>query len=156
MKRFVFLLFLMNFIFLANGQVEELPVVMADAVVAARPGMEVLIAITAEILEGWSIQAHEPSLPYLIPTSLSFEPVPGIIFGDVIYPEPVWKQVAFAKERLLVYTGYVIFLVPVKIAEDAEPGFKVLHGKLFYQPCTDTYCRFPEELEVSLLLLIVR
>lgn len=155
MKRFVFLLGMMGAVFLVQGQVDQPPVVMASAVLAARPGTEVLIAVTAEILEGWAIQAHMPTSPNLIPTTLSFDPVPDLSFGEIIYPEPVPKKVAFAKEKLLVYTGLVVFLVPLKVAEGAQPGLRVLRGKLSYQPCTESYCRFPEELEVSFLLLVV-
>ncbi len=155
MKRALFLLAMMGISILVQGQVEQPPVVMASALLAARPGTEVLIAVTAEILEGWAIQAHVPTLPYLIPTTLSFDPVPGISVGDIIYPEPALKKMAFAKEELAVYTGLVIFLVPLRVEEGAQPGLRVLRGKLYYQPCTENYCRFPEELEVSFLLLVV-
>ncbi|MBC7222357.1 hypothetical protein H5T56_05195 [Candidatus Bipolaricaulota bacterium] len=93
-------------------QVEQLPVVKSSVVLAARPGTEIIIAVTAEILEGWAIQAHSPTLPYLIPTVLSFEPAPDISFGEVVYPEPMLKKAAFAKEELLVYTGLAVFSCP--------------------------------------------
>lgn len=96
-------------------QVEQLPIVKSSVVLAARPGTEITIAVTAEILEGWAIQAHSSTLPYLIPTVLSFEPAPDISFGEVVYSEPMLKKAAFAKEELLVYTGLAVFLSPLKL-----------------------------------------
>lgn len=123
--------------------------------VAGHPGSTVYAAVVVQISDGWAIQAHKPSLPYLIPTTLSLHPAPGLSPGGVIYPEPVEKTLAFAGRKIAVYVGTVVFLVPLTIEADAEPGLRTTRGVLVFQPCTDTYCLFPEQYEVLIMVWVI-
>ncbi|MCS7240933.1 MAG: protein-disulfide reductase DsbD N-terminal domain-containing protein [Candidatus Bipolaricaulota bacterium] len=147
--------FLALLLFASAVRVQPEEVLTARALAAGFPGTTVYLALVLEIQEGWVIQAHTPTLAYLIPTVLVVEPVPGVQVGKVIYPEPVEKFFSFARARLAVYSGTVVFIVPLTIEADASPGLRVLRGRLQVQPCTDTYCLFPEEREIFLHLWVL-
>lgn len=114
---------------------------------AGRPGSTVNLVVVLEIPEGWALQAHQPSLPHLIPTVLAVEPAADVQVEEIRYPEPQEKYMAFAKRALAVYTGTAAIVVVLRIAEGAAPGLRVLPARLRFQLCTATYCLFPEERE---------
>lgn len=140
---------------ISQAQPVENAVSLPVVAVAGHPGSTAYIAVVLRISEGWAIQAHKPSLPYLIPTTLSLDPAPGLSPKEVIYPEPVEKSLAFARRKIAVYVGTVVFLVPLTIEADAEPGLRTIRGVLVVQPCTDTYCLLPEQYEVLIMVWVI-
>jgi len=101
------------------------------------------------------MQAHRPTLPHLIPTVLTVDPVPGVRFGDVIYPQPERKHLAFARRELEVYTGEVLFLTPFTVALDAPPGVRRVRAELQYQACSSSACLLPEVVVLEIVLYVL-
>ncbi|MDA2923569.1 thioredoxin family protein [Acidobacteria bacterium AH-259-L09] len=107
------------------------------------PGSSFQVAVIADLQEGWHINAHQPTLSYLIPTQLSLEAVDGFTFGEIQYPDAVRLKFAFAEQELDVYEGRVIVRFPVTIAQSSSPGQKVMQGTFRYQACNDEICLAP-------------
>lgn len=119
------------------------------------PGSTFQVAVIADLEKGWHINAHKPTLDYLIPTELSLEPATGFTFGQVQYPPPVRLKFEFAEEELDVYEGRVIIRVPVTVAPEQVPGQKLITGTLQYQACNDQVCLAPVRLKIEIPIPIV-
>src|SRR5262245_66604961 len=55
---------------------------------AIRPGDKFKVAVAVEIGDGYHVNAHRPTLDYLIPTTLALGAPAGISFADERYPAP--------------------------------------------------------------------
>lgn len=121
----------------------------AEDVVQARldtspGGVEVVVTIAPE----WHVNAHEPRDEFLIPTTLTVEPPPGVRAGAVAYPAPVERQLAFAGSRpLRLYEGTVRLAAPLEGTPAPEGG--PLRARLRYQACDATRCLPPRTLELT-------
>ena len=111
-------------------------------------GSSFQVAVIGEVKEGWHVNANPPTLEYLIPTELKLEPVDGLTFGKMQYPEAARLKFAFADEELDVYEGRVIIRFPVSIGGDDVLGEKVIKGTFRYQACNDQVCLAPVNQEV--------
>ena len=101
------------------------------------------LAITLRIDRGFHINANPASLPYLIPTSVSFA---GVTPYRVNYPASVRFKPKFSDEPLDVYEGTVTITASfAKGALDDAPAF---HATVTAQACTDQICLPPAELAV--------
>ncbi|MDA2932799.1 thioredoxin family protein [Acidobacteria bacterium AH-259-D05] len=118
------------------------------------PGSSFQVAVIANLEEGWHINAHQPTLEYLIPTELTLEPIEGVTFGEIQYPEGVRLQFAFAEQELDVYEGRVVIRFPVTLAPSNSPGQKVIQGNLRYQACNDQICLAPVRKDVVVPIAI--
>ena len=106
------------------------------------------VGLRVEIAEGWHINAHEASLPYLIPTNLDVIPPEGFRVTGVSYPEPESFEFGFAgSERLEVYSGTVQLIVGL----EGDSGFRAAGieflSKLRFQACNDEQCLPPATIE---------
>ena len=120
------------------------------------PGGRFQVAILVAIPQGWHINAHVPSLDYLIPMELRFEKEPGLNFSEVIYPPPVEKAFSFSNQRLAVYGGRVIIGGIVAVSKDFSTGKRTLRGKFSYQACSDQLCLLPVEVDICIPIEVVR
>jgi hypothetical protein len=101
------------------------------------------VAITLRIDRGFHINANPASLPYLIPTSVSFA---GVAPYRIDYPASVRFKPKFSDEPLDVYEGTVTITASfAKGALDDAPAF---HATVTAQACTDQICLPPAELAV--------
>ncbi len=95
----------------------------------------------------WHVNAHEPRDEFLVPTTVSLIPPPGVTAGAVVYPAPVERRLPFAGDHpLLLYEGSVRFAAPLEGA--VSPGAP-LRATLRYQACDATRCLPPRTLELS-------
>ncbi len=117
------------------------------------PGSSFQVAVIATLEEGWHVNAHQPSLEYLIPTQLDLEPIEGLTFGEILYPESVRLKFQFAQEELDVYEGRVIMRLPVTISGDAS-GEPSIRGSFRYQACNDEICLAPTRKDVAIAIPI--
>jgi thiol:disulfide interchange protein DsbD len=128
--------------------VAALPARAADEPVRARleaTAGEAVAEVT--IAPGWHINAHAPRDAFLIPTTLALSPPQGLIAGDVTWPSPVERTLAFAPGKpLLLYEGSLRLAAPLTGA--AAAGSPPLRGSLRYQACNDTTCLPPRTLDL--------
>ncbi|MEE8348819.1 MAG: protein-disulfide reductase DsbD domain-containing protein, partial [Acidobacteriota bacterium] len=106
------------------------------------PGSSFQAAVIANLQPTWHVNAHQPTLEYLIPTELTLESVDGLTLGETRYPESIRLKFEFAKEELDVYEGRVIMRFPVSVSPDAS-GERVIQGSFRYQACNNEICLAP-------------
>jgi thiol:disulfide interchange protein DsbD len=117
------------------------------------PGSSFQVAVIAVLKENWHINAHEPTLEYLIPSGVDLESVEGLTFGEIQYPESVRIQFAFAKEELDVYEGRIIMRFPVIVSNDAS-GEPIIRGSFRYQACNNEICLAPARKDITISIPI--
>lgn len=111
------------------------------------------IVLRAEIAESWHINAHEPSLDTLIPTTLTVMPPEGFVVGEIQYPEPTELPFAFAGgRRLKVYHREVSFRIPLSLGRELPPEGVSFETRLRFQACDDTRCLRPAMAERTFIV----
>ena len=102
------------------------------------------IAVTLTVDEGYHVNAHTPSLDYLVPTDLAFA---GLKPNAISYPAAVHFKPAFAKEALDVYEGNVPLIA--RFAPGALSGVMAVDGTVTAQACDAKTCLPPSSLPVT-------
>ncbi len=121
----------------------------ADDVVSARlttEGGRAVAVVT--IAPGWHVNGHTPRDEFLIPTTLALTAPPGVRAGEIEYPAPVERRLAFGgAEKFLLYEGTV--RLTAALDGTPAPGSGPLRAVLRYQACDDSRCLPPRTLELS-------
>jgi DsbC/DsbD-like thiol-disulfide interchange protein len=138
----------------APGQVVKAKVTMASAV--ARPDSIVRGAVVVEVLPGYHINDHHPSLEYLIPTEVKLEPSKQVTVNDITYPKGELKKFAFSDALLSVYEGTVRVDVALQLERKTLPGNYEVKGQLAYQACNDHACLPPTSVPLLFSFKVVR
>ncbi len=113
-------------------------------------------AVVLDIADNWHVNAHRPTLDYLIGTDVSMETLDGFIIADIRYPRPDEYEFAFAGgEALLVYSGKVPVYFDIRASSNLEPGQYEMSGRARVQACDDQNCLAPSNLPVSLTMEVV-
>jgi DsbC/DsbD-like thiol-disulfide interchange protein len=136
------------------GQVVKAKVTMASPV--AQPNSVVRAAVVAEVVSGYHINDHHPSLEYLIPTEVKVEPSQQVTVQDITYPKGEPKKFAFSDAPLSVYEGTVRFDVALQVDRKTVPGNYEVKGKLAYQACNDHACLPPASVPLLFSFKVVR
>jgi hypothetical protein len=106
------------------------------------------IAVVAEIMQGFHINANKVLDDYLIPTTLTVEPPKGLRVAETSYPQGSLQKFEFSEKMLNVYDGTVTLRMKVVAAADAPLGAASLPLTLRYQACNDKACLPPVRLNV--------
>ena len=104
---------------------------------------EVQVEVT--IAPGWHINAHQPLQDYLIGTQL--EDLDAGLIVDVVYPEPISRNLGFQSETLALYEEKIIISASL-----LETRAKLAALKIRLQACNDEVCLAPETLTLNLSL----
>src|ERR671931_192450 len=109
----------------------------ADDVVRARLATGPAQAtVEATIAPGWHVNAHAPRDEFLIPTTVTITPPAGVRAGDVDYPPPVERRLAFGGGKtFLLYEGTVRFTA--SLVGRPAPGAAPLRAAFRFQACDD-------------------
>ena len=113
---------------------------------ALREGHAARLAVILDVGKGFHAQSHTPLDDSAIKCELTLDPVPGITFGDIAYPDGKVEEYP-QLGKLSVYTGKTIIYVPVTVTGSAPPGKIKLTGKLEMQICDNNTC-FPPDSDV--------
>jgi DsbC/DsbD-like thiol-disulfide interchange protein len=138
----------------APEQVVKARVTMASPV--AVPDSVVRAAVVVEILPGYHINDHHPSLDYLIPTEVKLEPSKQVTVKDITYPKGELKKFAFSDALLSVYEGTVRVDVGLQLGPKTLPGNYAVKGQLAYQACNDHACLPPTSAPLIFSFKVVR
>lgn len=118
-------------------------------------GDSVRIAVVMNIDEGWHVNAHQPTLDYLIGTQLTIDSLRGFTLSSMQYPESERFTFAFAGEPLDVYQGEAPIFFTLATTPGIKPGSYTLSGTLRIQACNDKSCLAPSTLEISVPIEVV-
>ena len=104
------------------------------------------MAVVAEILPGFHINANKVLQNYLIPTMLEAELPVGFRLVETIYPPGQLKKFDFSPEKMAVYDGTVTLRMRIEARRQAPLGPAKLPLALSYQACNDTTCLPPVKI----------
>jgi suppressor for copper-sensitivity B len=136
-------------------RVEKAHLSVEGAPSSAAAGSVVHAAAVVLLEEGWHVNAHVPSLDYLIPTDVEVDVPAGWPAATIEYPSSVNKTFAFADQPIDVYEG--TFRVPllIQVPPGAANGKTGLRVRLRYQACSDRVCLAPVRTEAEWTLEVV-
>jgi hypothetical protein len=135
-----------------NSVVEARAVMATDAAHANSP---VKLAVLAQVVAGFHINDHKPSLDYLIPTELKLEPSDQFTVKTVVYPKGSPKKFAFSDVPLSVYEGKVVVGTLLQAGKAVPAGTYTLKAKFAYQACNDHACLPPTSVPLTMSIKIV-
>ena len=140
-----------------NSAADEEVVTVATAwpVDRGRPGDAIMLAIVADIKEGYHINADarqvkpfEDFKPY--PTKVTVVDASSQLTIELPrYPRAVPVKAQYAAGELMSFKGKTIIYLPIKLEEALEPGKVSLELELEYQACAADYCLFPKKVKLE-------
>ena len=149
-------LFLLPVSVFAQGSERVVKAKAYASVDAIRPGDKFKIAVALEVDEGYHINAHHPSLDFLIPTSVKFEAPQGINISDAKYPAPKHRRFEFAPDtELAVHEGALFITADVEAGKNASQGSQNIRALITVQACNDKQCLAPADFSVDLPINVV-
>ena len=120
-----------------------------------RAGARFEVFVMVYVAEGWHVNAHEPTLKYLIGTTLDVEPHDDLRVEAAYYPDPLFRTFAFTDDTLAVYEGEVAVILAVRAAKALRPGVYPIQSRLRVQACNDQVCLRPSTVEVPIPVEII-
>ena len=119
---------------------------------ALERGHTSIFAVELDISSPYHINSNRPLQDYLIPTTLEFEPQPGIVFGKTVFPPAPIKNLPVSDSPMAVYEGVVRIGVEVTPSADFISREVKAAGKIRYQACNDRSCLPPVWQDFSIML----
>ena len=121
-----------------------------------RVGDPFRVAIVLSIQPGYHINAHVPSLDYLIPTRLTFEDSEAVRMAEPQYPRPISQTFEFAPGQPLdVYEGRVIIAAAGEVLQIDHAGSIPVRGTVTVQACSHNQCLAPVNLPFAVSLNVL-
>lgn len=115
------------------------------------PGKPFEVLVTLDIKHPYHVNANPASEQFLIPTSVSVDPVAGITFGSPQYPKGLMREFAFTSgKKIAVYEGKTVIRIPATPAKTLKAGEITIRGKVRYQACDERSCYPPGDLLFTL------
>ncbi len=121
---------------------------------ALEAGKTTVVAVELAIDNRYHINSDRPLEDYLIPTTLEFEPVPGIIFGKTTFPAPAIKKFSFSESPMAIFDGTINILTEITLDPGLDQKEVTLKGNLRYQACDDKACLRPVRRPFGLTLSV--
>ena len=113
-----------------------------------RPGQVLTFTVEIAVREGSHIYGR-PLPENYIPTTLTFQEVGDVQFGEVVYPEPRLLHLEGLGETLPIYDGRILVTAPVRNHRKESFAMK---ASLQFQACDAHECYFPEQIDFELPL----
>ena len=122
---------------------------------AAHAGSDLKVVVAAEISVGFHINDRQPTLEYLIPTKVVWEPHPAITPSQMIYPRGEMKKFEFSGSAISVYEGTLLIGGSLGLSSKLTPGEHSLQGSFSYQACNEKACFPPDRVPVVVRVRVV-
>lgn len=113
-------------------------------------GSEFQVAVLLNLEENWHVNAHEPSMEFLIGTELNIEEIEGLRVVGIQYPQPVTYAFDFAEEPVDVYEEEAPIFVTLFASEDLEAGNYELASNVRIQACDNEVCLAPITVDLTI------
>jgi thiol:disulfide interchange protein DsbD len=150
------IVFFLPVIAFAQGSDRVVKASAYSSVDAVRPGDKFKVAVALEVGEGYHINAHHPSLDFLIPTTVKFEAPKGISFSEEKYPAPKHRKFEFAPDtELAVHEGTLFITADVQAEKTLSPGAQTIGVMVTVQACNNSQCLAPADLRLDLPIKVV-
>src|SRR5262249_16947213 len=151
----VFLLFITSLSY-AQGSDRVVKATGYVSVDAIRPGDKFKVAVAVEVGEGYHINAHRPTLDFLIPTTLALGAPAGITFAEERYPAPKHRKFEFSPDtELAVHEGTIYVTADVEAGKAIQQGTATIRALVTVQACNDSQCLAPADLAVEIPIKLV-
>jgi len=106
-------------------------------------GGEAALTIELEIARSYHINSNSPLQDYLIPTSVEFDPLPGVTFDEAIFPEAAVKKLPVSDTPMSVYERALKITAAIRLAEDFSQKEAIVQGRVRSQACDRNSCLPP-------------
>lgn len=116
---------------------------------AIEVGQEDVLVVTLTVPEPFHVNSATPTFDYLIPTTVTVEPQPGVRIKRTQFPGPKLLRAGGSDTPVSVYDGSVQIRITVQVDRNATPGPRVFRGTLRYQACDDHSCYPPVTVPFS-------
>jgi len=110
---------------------------------SATPGSGLDLEVVLKVEPGWHVNSAQPSLPYLIPTSVGLDIAGPVAIDRIDYPEGKLSSMGFAGKPISVYEGTQKIRLKLTLSHDAQPGQVKVAGWVISQACNDEACQLP-------------
>ncbi|HHB11973.1 MAG TPA: DUF255 domain-containing protein [Chromatiales bacterium] len=109
------------------------------------------LRVALRIAPGWHVNAHEPGVEDLVPTTVRLQQ-PGALAatGPMVYPRPLHKALRFAGRALSLYEGRAVVDVPVQGRRPDDGTLPLGRVVVQLQACSDEVCLAPERPTLTL------
>jgi thioredoxin:protein disulfide reductase len=114
-----------------------------------KPGASWLFVLELTIRPPYHINADRPTEDYLIGTTVEFTSVPGVTFGQLVFPPAEMRRFRFSENPLAVYSGTVKITARLALAADFKGNEVPIGGTVGYQACNDESCLPPAKTEFN-------
>ena len=128
------------------------PIAASDAVHAGAPAQ---VALRIELPGNLHANSNKPRDPLLIPMELTFEPAPGIVVEEIVWPEPSDLEQEGSELPLAVFEREFVIGVGLKLDAGLPPGEVTLAANLRYQACDEKMCYIPTTAQTGWTLRVV-
>ena len=140
----------------AQGSRRVVSIQAFPSVDGVQPGNRFKVAIVLTIQPGYHINAHVPSLDYLIATRLTFETSEAVRMAEPRYPQPISQTFEFAPGQPLdVYEGRVIIAAAGEVVQIENARSIPVRGKVTVQACSHNQCLAPVKLPFAISLKVL-
>src|SRR5262245_44874584 len=148
----LFALALFVFPILASAQSDRVVKAAGYASVdGVRPDGKFRIAIAIDVGEGYHINAHHPSLDFLIPTTVKFEAPTDITIAAEKYPAPKHRKFEFSPNtELAVHDRTIYVTADVEAGKTIQQGGATIRALVTVQACNDSQCLAPADIPVEI------
>jgi hypothetical protein len=106
--------------------------------------------VRLDIAPGFHVHANPASDKFYVATEVRAEPQEGLTPGKPVYPRAVSKKFSFSNKPLNVYEGQAVIRLPLRADKDAAKGRHTFRARVRVQPCDDTACRPPREIDAPI------
>jgi thiol:disulfide interchange protein DsbD len=113
------------------------------------------LILRLKIQESWYIHGIQDEGDGLITTVLSFQDSPAITVKGSRFPAPESKKFEYLDEPIHVYSGEILVKTTFAVHGSVQSREGVIKGNLSYQACSSTVCLPPENISITIPVLIV-
>jgi len=118
-------------------------------------GGSVKVAIQLDIDPEYHINSNRPLDPAYIATEVRFEPIEGVSFGKIFFPESDLKSFGFSDDELAIFEGKINIFSDATLKNDFPLGPLTIQGVVSYQACNDENCFMPQDNHFEISVEIV-
>lgn len=136
----------------ATPQMQEVTATVEEARLDAGGKGEATVRL--DIAQGFHVHANPASDKFYIATEVSAEPQEGLTPGKPVYPRAVSRKLSFSNKPLALYEGQVVIKLPLSAANTAAKGRHTIRARVRVQPCDDTACRPPRDIDAAIPVTI--